>query len=559
MKKILSVFLAAVIAAGALFAVPSVFAEDNTLKFATATDIHSKEIEESIPVNFPENELYFHAANTGNLYNEAIGILETFLSGAAEEGAEFILLTGDMTNSGTIEQHEYFASVIGEFEDNTGIQVYATPGNHDYSNSKPDDYKRIYEKFGFDEAIAVDDVTASYVVDLPDGYRLIAIDSNNPGSSGDGIDERLLSWIAAQAEKGHADGKKLIAAMHHSLLEPIAFAPILMGDFIVRDYKDIAEQFTQWGIQYVFTGHEHGNNVSRFVGSNGSTVYNILTTALTSYPLNYRMVTFDDEKVDIKCESVTECNFDYLIGGYTDAQLDLMEKDYTEYSYGYFRYSIEKKIAKYITPEFIKDKLNADSGALADALDAVMPIVERALQMPLYKADTDGESVEALANAASATLPASDFYNLYDLVTAAVAAHYYGNENLSYDEVGKVLIVALNTMLKYILAEAGNEVTTLALNKVVEAIGFNKLNKVDLFRWNRALVAGADNSYEVAFAVLEPLLNQFLQDDELPDRDVTLPAIGEKVEKESFISRFIEKLKFFFEYIFKVVFAVLKF
>lgn len=559
MKKILSVFLAAVIAAGALFAVPSVFAEDNTLKFATATDIHSKEIEESIPVNFPENELYFHAANTGNLYNEAIGILETFLSRAVEEGAEFILLTGDMTNSGTIEQHEYFASVIGEFEDNTGIQVYATPGNHDYSNSKPDDYKRIYEKFGFDEAIAVDDVTASYVVDLPDGYRLIAIDSNNPGSSGDGIDERLLSWIAAQAEKGHADGKKLIAAMHHSLLEPIAFAPILMGDFIVRDYKDIAEQFTQWGIQYVFTGHEHGNNVSRFVGSNGSTVYNILTTALTSYPLNYRMVTFDDEKVDIKCESITECNFDYLIGGYTDAQLDLMEKDYTEYSYGYFRYSIEKKIAKYITPEFIKDKLNADSGALADALDAVMPIVERALQMPLYKADTDGESVEALANAASATLPASDFYNLYDLVTAAVAAHYYGNENLSYDEVGKVLIVALNTMLKYILAEAGNEVTTLALNKVVEAIGFNKLNKVDLFRWNRALVAGADNSYEVAFAVLEPLLNQFLQDDELPDRDVTLPAIGEKVEKESFISRFIEKLKFFFEYIFKVVFAVLKF
>ncbi len=537
-----------------------VFADTgDAVKFAVASDIHAKEEGATISVNYPESELYFHAENSGNLYCEAIGIVKSFFRQSAENGAQFILIPGDMANSGSQEQHLYFASVLDELEAEYEIPVYVVPGNHDLFRTSPEEFKGYYAHFGYDEAIAVDEATASYTADLPGDIRLIAIDSNDPGNNGDGFDDALFAWVEAQAKAAEADGKTAVAMMHHPLLDPIPFAETIMGDFIVRDHKDVAEKFTAWGIQYVFTGHEHGNNIGTYVGSNGRTVYDILTTSLTSYPLEYRAVSFSDAGMDIKCEAVDKCDFDYVGEGYTDEQLALMESDYVEYARGYFKYSIQKKIAKYITPEFIEEKLKVESGPIYDALEAVMPLVEQALQMPLYAKDTDGLSVEKLAKSASATLPESDYYNLYDLASTVVAEIYHGNENMPFESSpeGKVLVVGLNTMLKYILAEAGNEVATLALNTVISSIGLEKIDKVGLFKWNRALVLGADNLYEISYSVLGPILEKFLVNDGISDRDVVLPGPGETVEPQSGLSNFFNIFRRVIKYLLNVIKTVM--
>lgn len=555
-KKAVAVLMALVVVFGTL---PAVFADNDKISFAVATDIHAEGKGEPLPLEFPENELYFHARNSGNLYNEALGILESFLAQAAEKKLDFVLLTGDMTNSGKQEQHILFASILEAFEKETGISVYVTPGNHDYANSSPADFKEYYARFGYDEALAIDDVTASYTVDLPNGYRLLSLDSQTPGKDGDALDERLFAWAETQAVQAEKDGKTLIAMMHCPLLDPIPLAELIMKDFIVRDHKDVAELFTKWNIQYVFTGHEHGNNISSFTGSNGNKVYDILTTSLTSYPLEYRTVDLSSAGMDIKCNSIDTFNPDSCGTGYNDAQNALIESDYTEYSYGYFKYSIEKKIAKYITAPFIEDKLNVTEGVLFDAIEAVMPLVEEALQMPLYAKDTDGNSIEALANKAGAKLPESDYYNLYDLATTAVASIYYGAENMPLDSSpeARILVVGLNTGLKYILAEAGNKTTELALNAIFSSIGLDKIEGLDIYRWNRALVLGADHSYDVALSVLNPFLEKLLVDDEICDRDVTLPAPGEKAEQVSGFRSFLDTLIKVFLYIVNVIKTVL--
>ena len=548
-KAVLSVILAlSVILTSASMIVSR--AKDTSVTFAVVSDIHSEGIGDDIPVNFPENELYFHARNSGNLYNEAIGILKSFLARAQSKKLDFVLIPGDLTNCGREDQVRIMTSVLAEFEKNSGIQVYVTPGNHDYWESDPEGFKKDYRQFGFGEALSTDTKTASYTVDLPGNCRLFSIDSQTTGQDGDALDERLFSWIDEQAKQAEKDGKTVIAMMHCPLLDPIPLASLLMKDFIVRDHEEVAERFTKWNIQYVFTGHEHGNNITSYTGKNGNVVYDILTTALTSYPLEYRYITLSGSGMDIKCELIDKCNFGYIGKGYNAKQIALMKSDYTEYSYGYFKYSIQKKIGRYITPEFINGKLKQTKGPVFDAVNTVMPLVEEALQMPLYKKDTDGLSVEELANASSATLPESGYTSLYDLATTVVAAVYYGAENMPPESSpeARILIVGLNTMLKYILAEAGNRTAALALNSALSLVNLDAVDKVDLYRWNRALMLGADKSYDMAEAVLSPLLNDFLVDDEICDRDCTLPGPGEKVTVNRAES-FSDWLKSFFLYI----------
>lgn len=551
-KKLISVLTALVILSLCCI-LPANAESDKKITFSLATDVHITDKGQSITKNYPESELYFHAQNTGNLYNEAMGIFVSFLKQSQEAGVDFILVPGDMSDYGTGKQHKYFASELAKFEDESGIPVYVVPGNHDYFRSSPAEFKEYYARFGYDEALVCDDITASYTADLPGDYRLIAIDSNDPGANGDGLDEPLFSWIEAQCAAAKADGKTPIAMMHHPLLEPIPMAELLMSDFIVKDHTDVAEKFTAWGIEYVFTGHEHGNNIASYTGKNGRTVYDILTTSVSSYPLEYRTVSFSDDGVEIGCEQVKECNFDYVYGGYTEKQLDLMRSDYEAYALGYFKYSIEKKIGSVLTPAFIENALGVSDGFLYDAIETVMPLVEEALQTPLYKKDTDGVSVESLAAAVSAKLPASDYYNLYDLATTVVARIYRGNENMPVfsSPEGKILILGLNTMLKYILLTAGKQATASALNAAFASLGCD-VSADELLPLDALTVPGAGIADEAAVLTLAPLLNKFLVDDDMNDREALLPAPGSTGSANA-LTAFFAKIKSFFDDIMKML------
>ena len=525
-KAVVLLLASAVLFAGLCVPAPAASAEETAVRFAVAADVHLRLPDADLPVYYPESELYYSCWGSGNQTHEATGLLIQTLARAEESGAAFVLLCGDLTHYGNETQHRYFASLLRDFEEESGIPVYVVPGNHDYYESTPAQFKEYYHGFGYGEALAADDQTASYTADLPGGYRLIAIDSNIPGKDGDGLDERLFSWIGAQAEAAAADGKTPIAMMHHPLLDPIPYASVLMKDFIVRDHEAVAERFAQWGISCVFTGHEHGNNITSFTGSNGRVVYDILTTALNSYPMEFRMIGLSGESMAITMERIEALDPAWFPPGYNDAQRAAIAEDYTAYSLGFFKFSVAKKIERVIAPEFIKQKLGENPPVPAEAVDIVMPLVAEALNMPFYA--EDGDCVASLAAAAGAELPPSDYASLMDLVTSLVSVVYCGGEDLPVAESpeGRILIVALNTMLKYVLAQTGNRVSAQNLNRIFGVLGFGQLDRIDLYRWNRAYVPGAKNSYAVAEAALAPLLNKFLVDDDVPDRDAVLRLSG---------------------------------
>ncbi|MCR5149877.1 MAG: metallophosphoesterase [Clostridiales bacterium] len=553
-RKIVCVLLSLILIAGASYFSLYATAEIDEVTFAVATDIHIVTGKDELSVEHPESELYFQASGSGNIYDQALEITKSFLNDAADKNASFVLIPGDMTRNGYREEHEAIARVFDEFEEKTGIQVYVTPGNHDYYHTTPDEFKNYYKNAGFDNAVETDSKTASYTADVGGKYRLICVDSNKPGDDGDGIDSRLISWIEAQAAKAKEDGKEPVVMMHHSLLEHLYMGKLLMKDFVIRNSGKMAEKFCSLGIQYVFTGHEHGNDISKYVGKNGNVVYDILTTALSSYPIEYRMVTFSSNGVKITMNSIDECNMDALIGGYNDNQLKLLESDYNAFAYGLFRYSIEKKILKYVSPAFIKRKLKLDdSSPLTTSIDILFGTINEALTMPLYSENSE-MSIESLALSKNVTLPKSEYKSLCDLITAMVAVHYYGNENMSSSESteSEILIKGLNTALEYLLTKCGNE----GLNTLIGVISFSTRIDTDrLSPWFTAVKSGKEDSYKTAKAVLNPILDNFTHDFEPGDRDITLPAFGEKATTERPIVAFFKKLMNFFKYIFNIVIA----
>lgn len=548
-KKIISVLLASVLMFSA-FVLPSFADEKDGVTFAVAADIHSRD-EETIPVYHPENELYFHARNTGNLYWEAEGILASFLDSCRENNYDFVLIPGDTADSGTKNQHERIAAILSDFEEKSGIPVYIVPGNHDLKSTSREEFVSYYSAFGYDEALEKDKETASYTADLPGDFRLIAVDSNDPGKDGDGITKQLLSWIEKQAKKADGDGKTVIFMMHHTLLAPIPPIKLLMKDFVIRNNTATAEKFTRWGIRYVFTGHEHGNNIASYTGINGETVYDVLTTSLSSYPLEYRVVECAGNEMKISCERVTEYNPLYLREGYTDAQLAAMTEDYTAYSLGFFKYSIEQKIDGYLKSDFLKDKLKAEDGCIADALDAVMPVVENALYMPLYDDGTGAESVEGYTKKSGAALPETDYKNLFDLATTLVAVIYYGGENLPVESSpeAETLAVGLNTMLKYVISKAGDASVRLVLGAVLDAAGISQ--DKEFFFLDKIYYPCSKGLYTVSLAAMKPFLDEILVDDEICDRDTVLPLIrcGEDSGANALTALFA-KIKAFFETVF---------
>lgn len=522
MKKFISALLCAALIIGATSSLTVAFAAKDGVKFSLSTDIHIESTLKELEVNYPESELYFQAGGSGNLYDQAPYLTKQFLKNSVKEGVDFILLAGDLTRNGNEEQHRFTAKLLSDFEEQSGVQIYVVPGNHDYFNSGRSEFKDYYYKLGYDNALTVDEATASYTADVADGYRLIAVDSNDPGEDGDGITPQLISWIKTQVAKANEDGRKIIYMMHHPLLEHLPLGKVLMKNFMVRNSNILAELFCRWGIEYVFTGHEHGNDIKSYTSPGGSKVYDVLTTALSSYPVEYRMVEMNSEGADIKMRSIDSCDISSLIPGYTAAQKAMIRSDYEGFTYGLFKYAIEKKILHYTSPEFIKGKLKAEKGPLADEIDILFDAVNTALTMPLYDDGGDGVSMEKLAAEKGVEIPKSDYKSLIELVSTLVAHHYYGNENLPAEENPEceIVVKGLNTGLEYVLTKCGRSGIILLEKIIGTTTGLNAETLSPVFR---SLLIGKESSYVAVRATLYPLLNKFLVDSG-NDRDTFLPA-----------------------------------
>ena len=341
-KKVLALVLAFVLAFGCISltsaALPEHGKKTASLPFATMSDIHY----------YPESLMGSRSAEwleycrlESKMYNESEQILRTALDTLGERskknGIKYVLLPGDLTKDSEYEAHAGLAKILEEYEAKYGFQFLVINGNHDINTTKAmtfendkketaraitaDEFREVYKNLGYD--LAIDTYAKkgekvqgalSYVADLGENYRLIAVDSclysfDEPekDQTGGKVTPELLQWVKKWTDDSKKNGKTPLLMIHHNMAPHMECEPSITFAFTLDNYLEVSEQLADWGINYAFSGHLHTNDTASVTNDNGNTLYDVETDSLTGYPNMYREMTvstFEDGESELEVHSV---------------------------------------------------------------------------------------------------------------------------------------------------------------------------------------------------------------------------------------------------------------
>ena len=535
--------------------------------FAVASDLHYELQEEELEW-FSEDPIFGYANRRAAMENESRYIIDEFLNQCAEnDKIEFVLIPGDIANEGRAvkQQHLEVVEKFRKFEQESGKQIYVINGNHDAGKGEKEgetsleDFREIYYEFGFSEALSTMDGNLSYTADLNEKYRLIAADSCDINrSTGDGMTEDRVNWVVDEAEKAINEGKYPILMMHHNLLDHMPIQSLLSKDFIIRDHISTAEKFANAGIKLVFTGHEHCSDANTYTSSKGNQITDFATTALTMYPLQYRVVEMSDEAISYEAVTVEKIEAEKLltdIKGYTPEHIAEMNKGMNEYAKKFLKNGVEWRLER----GFQDEQLGIDKGAfyydlVRKAVDALNDI----LNVPLY-----GEGgVQEIAKAKGIDIPDSDYVDGWDVATELVAAHYAGEEH--YPLMDRDVTILLRTMCLILDTELAmvTEEELMAAATALTAL-YGTTPPDDLAEKLELDLGYSHGAQSFLLALASPLLDSFANDDEVPDNYGSIKGYGRTGSADSFInistslevtlSKLYERLMMILTYVFKGV------
>lgn len=543
MKKVLSIILSAIMASSVL-CVGVCAEEKNDLSFAVASDLHYSAPEEELEKT-NDDPIFWHATRRCEMENETGLIIDEFLNQCAEsDDVEYVLISGDLANRGRSrpEDHLVIAQKLRDFEKKSGKEVYVINGNHDASNDQTTTlarFKEIYAEFGYDHALTTRADDCSYTADLGEKYRLIALDSNHETkSTEDGMTADRLKWVKEQAELAKEDGRYPIVMMHHNLLDHLPIQRVLSRNFIVKFHFTTAELFADWGIKTVFTGHEHCSDATVYTSALGNKLYDFATTSLAMYPLEYRVVKYNDNEIKYETRSVDKIDYDALTAttkGYTDEQIAAMRADLRAFSKGYLKAGVQYRLELSLSPEKMGiDEGSAYSKPIIYAVDKLISL----LRMPLC-----GEnSLQSIAKEYGIEIPDSDYKTGWDLATDLVAWHYSGGEHFDTDSVEvTTLLRAVATILRNDFAGIADDVLLKAANSFLGELGYgpiaDSLTKYCISKF------GVYTKAEIFLvAVASPILYKFACDnDGVDDNNGVIEGYG-TVNFKTNVSNIVENI-----------------
>ena len=314
-------------------------AEDDTIHLGVFSDVHIYgDSLKGDNCDAYKEFTYMSSKEYAENYSLVNNALDGILRNAENDGADYVLIPGDLTKDGEYESHLALAGILEEWQERTGIPVFVTNGNHDINNSDactfvngkkeparkttPEEFREIYKNLGFDKADATFTPTGysedydgikggmlSYAANLGDAFRLIVVDTSiysvDNGAKEtehltDGqVGDELLAWVVDQAKAAKDSGRIPLVMQHHNLVPHMEIEEATFWAFVVYDWERIADVYADAGIHYVFTGHLHASDTSSYINDNGEEITDVLSPTLTGFPNYFRTIDVSTDGTDI--------------------------------------------------------------------------------------------------------------------------------------------------------------------------------------------------------------------------------------------------------------------
>ncbi len=242
-------------------------------RFAIASDLHI-----ALPHTVYDHPRRFH------LVEYSISAFEAVLQHLQTLDIDFLLLPGDLTQHGELENHRWLSDRLAQLP----YPVYVIPGNHDVpSIPSLEQFAPFYRRHGYSHTTEL-----YYATELLPAVRLIGMNSNTFDCEErqiGAVDDRQLAWLEQILQQG--DYAVNLLMIHHNILSHVPNQEsIPIGKrYILENAEALCQILQRYGVHFVFTGHLHVQDIAY---SDRYDLYDITTGSLVSYPHPYRLVEF---------------------------------------------------------------------------------------------------------------------------------------------------------------------------------------------------------------------------------------------------------------------------
>ena len=294
------------------------------LKIAVMSDTHYLS-----PHMIKDTSDYTDALNSDRkLLTESSEINLKLLDAVREDKPDILLVSGDLTKDGELEGHKEFSARLQQVQkDVPGMKVYVINGNHDIRNenaknfntpdgkavpatrTQPEDFASVYDFVYSDSSIVArytppqgkESGQLSYVAEPCKGVTLIALDTccysadntsdnDNEHETRGEMSPELVAWATEQIKAAKAKGNHVIGLSHHGFVPHFSMEPDILKMYLIEDYASIAAQLADAGLEMIFTGHMHANDIAVMTTKSGNTLYDVETGSNLTYPSPMRFV-----------------------------------------------------------------------------------------------------------------------------------------------------------------------------------------------------------------------------------------------------------------------------
>ena len=252
---------------------------------------------------------------------------------AEDKDTDVILIPGDLVYRGEYQSHVGFRDRLYKLKER-GKKIYLITARHDYcEDGKPCEFegdkqisvkgmpraelRKFYKDFGFGDAISEHKESMSYVAQLSDEIRLLALNCDGDCKDFKGLWDNQMQWALEQIKKAHDEGQYIFAMTHYPLL-PFSAIMNLIGDAKLTDWEKTATALADAGLDLIFTGHMHAQAVTDYTTEKGNTITDVQTGCFVGCPCAYRKVTFKENTAEIKSYTIND--FDYIDKGSKTAE-----------------------------------------------------------------------------------------------------------------------------------------------------------------------------------------------------------------------------------------------
>lgn len=261
--------------------------------------------------------------------------------------ADTVLIAGDLSFNGEKESHLGFIKLLKSLKE-SGKKIYVITAGHDFNEkcfafndtgriefpgTKREELFDLYYEFGFSDALSVHKESLSYVAQLSDGVRLLALNNDGDEEYKKTYTASQMEWILQEIRKGREEGQMMFVMNHYPLL-PACPIFSLIGDAVMPKADEITSIFADEGVHLGFTGHMHNQSIKLKTTEKGNKFYDVCTGSLIGCPAYMRLVEIQDKSA-VKIESIPVPEFDWDMEGLTTEdyfrrQFDMMINTYLD-------------------------------------------------------------------------------------------------------------------------------------------------------------------------------------------------------------------------------------